>query len=122
MHNKSQCFFVTPAFREVFDLFDSNGGGSIDAEELDEALRSVDIELTREEIKDVLKTIDNDGELTLHLSPSHRNIFDVVKSGLNIRFTFIGASWAPSIRHLGALIRTCGPSVEMSLSFSISMF
>ena len=50
------------AFREVFDLFDSNGGGSIDAEELDEALRSADIHLTKEEITEVLSSMDKDGK------------------------------------------------------------
>ena len=30
-------------------------------------------------------------------------------TGMKIRFTFEGASRAPSLRHLGALIRTCGP-------------
>ncbi|XP_070570804.1 EF-hand calcium-binding domain-containing protein 3-like [Ptychodera flava] len=49
------------AFREVFDLFDSNGGGSIDAEELEMALRSVDIHLSRDEIEDVMNNLDNDG-------------------------------------------------------------
>jgi len=50
------------AFKEVFDLFDSNGGGTIDAEELDLALRSVDIQLSQEEIIDVLTTMDKDGK------------------------------------------------------------
>lgn len=45
----------------MFDLFDSNGGGTIDAEELDLALRSVDIQLSQEEIIDVLTTMDKDG-------------------------------------------------------------
>ncbi|XP_057305377.1 uncharacterized protein LOC130642305 [Hydractinia symbiolongicarpus] len=49
------------AFREVFDLFDSNGGGTIDAEELDEALKSADIHLSTEEIADVLTSMDKDG-------------------------------------------------------------
>ncbi|XP_001637910.3 uncharacterized protein LOC5517849 [Nematostella vectensis] len=49
------------AFKEVFDLFDSNGGGTIDAEELDLALRSVDIQLTQEEIVEVLMAMDKDG-------------------------------------------------------------
>ncbi|EDO45847.1 predicted protein, partial [Nematostella vectensis] len=48
-------------FKEVFDLFDSNGGGTIDAEELDLALRSVDIQLTQEEIVEVLMAMDKDG-------------------------------------------------------------
>ena len=49
------------AFREVFDLFDLNGGGTIDAEELEKALNSVDIMLTQAEIIDVLTVIDDDG-------------------------------------------------------------
>ncbi|XP_033629321.1 uncharacterized protein LOC117291613 [Asterias rubens] len=49
------------AFKEAFDLFDSNGGGSIDAEELAEALNSVDIHLSVDEIKEVLQAIDKDG-------------------------------------------------------------
>ena len=52
-------FFL--AFREVFDLFDSNGGGSIDADELDEALRSADIQVTKDEINEVLSSMDKDG-------------------------------------------------------------
>ena len=50
------------AFQEVFDLFDSNGGGTIDADELDTALRSVDICLTQSEICDVLVLMDKDGK------------------------------------------------------------
>lgn len=54
------------AFREVFELFDSNGGGTIDADELDQTLRSLEICLSHEEIKDVLKTIDVDGEINYY--------------------------------------------------------
>ena len=50
-----------PAFREVFDLFDVNGGGTIDAHELHSALKSVDIHLSSEEIEDVLCVMDEDG-------------------------------------------------------------
>ena len=46
----------------MFDLFDSNGGGTIDAMELDETLRSVDISLAPEEITEVLDKIDKDGQ------------------------------------------------------------
>jgi Ca2+-binding EF-hand superfamily protein len=49
------------AFREVFGLFDMNGGGTIDAQELHSALDSVDIRLTKEEIEDVLCVMDEDG-------------------------------------------------------------
>ncbi|KAJ8019644.1 Caltractin [Holothuria leucospilota] len=49
------------AFKEVFDLFDSNGGGTIDADELDAALRSVDIHIPKDELIDVMQSIDKDG-------------------------------------------------------------
>ena len=49
------------AFKEVFNLFDLNGGGTIDADELEKALNSVDIKLTQAEIMDVLTVIDDDG-------------------------------------------------------------
>lgn len=54
---------IIVAFREVFNLFDINGGGTIDADELDSALKTVDIELTPQEIHDVLHVIDEDGKI-----------------------------------------------------------
>ena len=54
--------YSLPAFREVFDLFDCNGGGTIDAEELDATLRSVDINLNGEELREILKALDRDGK------------------------------------------------------------
>lgn len=57
------CSLIFPlAFREVFDLFDSNGGGTIDAEELDLALKSVDIQLSQEDLLEVLGAMDKDGK------------------------------------------------------------
>ena len=64
------------AFSEVFNLFDMNGGGSIDSDELEKAFHSVDIKLTQEEIRDILVVIDEDGngeidfEEFLHLMTS----------------------------------------------------
>ena len=46
----------------MFNLFDINGGGTIDADELDSALKTVDIHLEQNEISDVLQVIDEDGE------------------------------------------------------------
>lgn len=46
----------------MFDLFDSNGGGTIDAEELDLALKSVDIHLPQEDLQGVLSAMDKDGK------------------------------------------------------------
>ena len=47
----------------MFDLFDSNGGGTIDAEELDLALKSVDIHLSQEDLQEVLGAMDKDGKI-----------------------------------------------------------
>ena len=49
----------------MFGLFDVNGGGTIDAQELHSALNSVDINLSHEEIEDVLCVMDEDGILAL---------------------------------------------------------
>lgn len=46
-------------------MFDINGGGTIDADELNSALKSVDIQLTHQEIHDVLQVIDEDGTIPL---------------------------------------------------------
>lgn len=65
IYNNIQCivmvFLPNVAFREVFNLFDINGGGTIDADELDAALKTVDIHLSPQEIHDVLHVIDEDG-------------------------------------------------------------
>uniref|UniRef100_H2ZDZ9 EF-hand domain-containing protein n=1 Tax=Ciona savignyi TaxID=51511 RepID=H2ZDZ9_CIOSA len=49
------------AFKEAFDLFDNNGGGTIDALELKETLESVGILLDEAEIHDVMMRLDKDG-------------------------------------------------------------
>nr|XP_002129913.1 uncharacterized protein LOC100186906 isoform X1 [Ciona intestinalis] len=49
------------AFKEAFDLFDNNGGGTIDALELKETLESVGIMLDEAEIHDVMMRLDKDG-------------------------------------------------------------
>lgn len=46
----------------MFSLFDINGGGTIDAQELNSALGSVDIHLSRGEIEEVLRVMDEDGK------------------------------------------------------------
>ena len=46
----------------MFSLFDINGGGTIDAQELYSALGSVDIHLSRAEIEEVLRVMDEDGK------------------------------------------------------------
>lgn len=49
------------AFREAFEIFDRNGGGSIDAAELLNTLQEYGIDLDEDEINDVMMTMDGDG-------------------------------------------------------------
>ncbi|OHS94814.1 Caltractin [Tritrichomonas foetus] len=43
--------------REAFDQFDTDGSGSIDAKELKVAMRALGFELTREEIREMIKKV-----------------------------------------------------------------
>ena len=47
--------------REAFDLFDTDGSGSIDAKELKVAMRALGFEPKREEIKKLISEVDKDG-------------------------------------------------------------
>lgn len=48
-------------FKQVFELLDKDGGGSLDAEELYSVLKDLDINISLEEISSVLKELDKDG-------------------------------------------------------------
>lgn len=47
--------------KEAFDLFDSDGSGTIDAKELKVAMRALGFEPTKDEIKKMIAGIDHDG-------------------------------------------------------------
>jgi centrin-1 len=47
----------TQEIREAFDQFDTDGSGSIDAQELKMAMRALGFELTREEIRDMIQKV-----------------------------------------------------------------
>jgi len=51
--------------REAFDLFDTDGSGSIDAKELKVAMRALGFEPKKEEIKKMIADIDKDGTGTI---------------------------------------------------------
>jgi len=51
--------------REAFDLFDSDGSGTIDAKELKVAMRALGFEPKKEEIKKMISDIDKDGSGTI---------------------------------------------------------
>merc|ERR1712118_580856 len=47
--------------REAFDLFDTDGSGTIDAKELKVAMRALGFEPKKEEIRKMINDIDKDG-------------------------------------------------------------
>ena len=47
--------------REAFDLFDSDGSGTIDVKELKVAMRALGFEPKKEEIKKMIADIDKEG-------------------------------------------------------------
>jgi len=49
------------AFRQVFDMVDKDGGGSIDAEELYNSMKDLESNLNLDEIKEILEELDRDG-------------------------------------------------------------
>ncbi|XP_057307544.1 uncharacterized protein LOC130645543 [Hydractinia symbiolongicarpus] len=49
------------AFRQVFDLVDKDGGGSIDAEELYNSMKDLESNLNLDEVKEILEELDRDG-------------------------------------------------------------
>ena len=51
--------------REAFDLFDTDGSGTIDQKELKVAMRALGFEPKKEEIKKMIKDIDTDGSGTI---------------------------------------------------------
>ena len=47
--------------REAFELFDKNGGGTIDAGELQKTLQDVGIQIDGADLVEVMQTLDGDG-------------------------------------------------------------
>lgn len=66
---KAQKFELTEEqkqeIREAFDLFDTDGSGTIDAKELKVAMRALGFEPKKEEIKKMISDIDKDGSGTI---------------------------------------------------------
>mmetsp|Transcript_16939 Transcript_16939/g.27359 ORF Transcript_16939/g.27359 Transcript_16939/m.27359 type:complete len:175 (+) Transcript_16939:97-621(+) len=54
--------------REAFDLFDTDGSGSIDAKELKVAMRALGFEPSKEEIRKLISEIDKDGNSQVDFS------------------------------------------------------
>lgn len=54
--------------REAFDLFDTDGSGTIDAKELKVAMRALGFEPSKEEIRKLIAEIDKDGNAQVDFS------------------------------------------------------
>jgi len=52
-------------FKEAFSLFDKDGDGTIDADELGTVLRSLGHQPTEEEVEDMIREADTDGNGTI---------------------------------------------------------
>ena len=55
--------------REAFDLFDTDGSGTIDAKELKVAMRALGFEPKNEEVKKMMAQVDADGSGTASPPP-----------------------------------------------------
>merc|ERR1712080_451060 len=51
--------------KEAFDLFDTDGSGSIDSKELKVAMRALGFEPRKEEIQKMISDVDDDGSGTI---------------------------------------------------------
>merc|ERR1719183_918460 len=54
--------------KEAFDLFDTDGSGSIDAKELKVAMRALGFEPKKEEIQKMISDVDDDGSGTIEFN------------------------------------------------------
>ena len=60
--------------KEAFDLFDTDGSGSIDAKELKVAMRALGFEPKKEEIQKMIQDVDDDGSGTIEFPESRGDL------------------------------------------------
>ena len=57
--------------REAFDLFDTDGSGTIDMSELREAMKMLGMDVNSEEVRNIIRSIDSDGDGTIDFQEFH---------------------------------------------------
>jgi Ca2+-binding EF-hand superfamily protein len=66
--SKCEPFVIVQEILEAFDLFDTDGSGTIDAKELKVAMRALGFEPSKEEIQKLITQIDKDGSGTVNFA------------------------------------------------------
>ena len=88
--------------REAFDLFDTDGSGTIDAKELKVAMRALGFEPKKEEIKKMIADIDKDGSGSIDFQE-----FMTMMTAKMVRCS------CPHSSPLGALLGCCAATVSL---------
>ena len=65
--------------QQAFDLFDTNGSGQLDANELRPALAKLGLETTQVEALQILRKYDSSGNMTIGVNEFGRLVADLKK-------------------------------------------
>ena len=63
-------YFFFSEFRIAFNLFDKDGGGTIEARELVDVLKNMGQNLTESDIEEMIQEVDEDGRGIIHIISS----------------------------------------------------
>ena len=81
--------------KQIFDDFDLDGNGLIDADELQEAVKQIGFEMSMEEVLEFLKTYDEDGNGSLNFEEYQLMMQDLIGQSGTPTLT-PGGSYTPS--------------------------
>ena len=65
-------FFCLLEIEAAFKLFDTNDDGFISVEELGEAMKKLGLEMSEEELKDMIKAVDRNGKILGRGAPTQK--------------------------------------------------
>ncbi|XP_052103935.1 neo-calmodulin-like isoform X2 [Mytilus californianus] len=78
--NSERSAKVVSDFKEVFELFDKDGDGTITIKELDTVMRSLGQNPTENEVKEMVQKVDKDGNGTIEFPEFLQMATDMMKS------------------------------------------